>query len=907
MMSQSITIRQTPRRSQENVIRVPCRVLMSSQSASFSIAPVNGGLCLPRGLCHTVGSIEVAVGESLSADVDAVVLNRWSDGSIRWLHISFIADFSAEHCSSAPRDGERWRDLTVLIREDVADASTCPQERDQQRVSVRLHDDVAIAEFGGAGIAPGSGHAVRLRPVLRDENGVPLKLRLSAVETQSQGRERHVTVIHGRISSVDHVRIRLRLTIWPSLGLIEAAVTLHNRRRASHRGGLWDLGDAGSFLFRSLLLEVGSECDSDLQPSIRWKATADQSFRTEPCGGAVEIVQHSSGGRLWQSTNHVDASGSVPLQRRGYTVECSSGTLRGYRAEPVCSLVFPERILSVCIPEFWQQFPAAMTASRGVVWAGLFPEVTDGCFELQGGERKTKHVLIRQGCSDALFQLQQFALHPPRLSQPPEWYSDCQVFPWFRCLRRWEELGKEPQSKETLLRGDVARLARYLHEATSGDSSMESRRETIDEYGWRNFGDLPADHEQPYFKGGRTVVSHYNNQFDLIFGGILNLAATGDARWFDLFDPLARHVVDIDIYHTDEDRAQFNGGLFWHTDHFVDAGTSTHRTYTAMNSTADGSYGGGPSNEHNYTTGLLHYYFLTGNEDARDAVISLADWVIHLDDGRQTFLGILDNGPTGMASCTITPDFQGPGRGAGNSLNALLDAWLLTDDDRYRSMAETIIRRCVHPGQDLNSLQLADTEKRWSYTVFLTSLGRYLQVCLERGETGAMYAWSRAAFCTYGRWMANHEGRTLEHPEKLEIPSEAWAAQDFRKANVLRLAAQCEDDADSAALMRQKADEINDAAWQDLYSWGRQHLTARCLSILMTEGLRDVFHRTEPLTTLPQPETQPEFPAWQMFVPQKTRVKQLLRSPAQLIKATPQLLRPVQWWRSLQALKRRLC
>ena len=37
---------------------------------------------------------------------------------------------------------------------------------------------------------------------------------------------------------------------------------------------------------------------------------------------------------------------------------------------------------------------------------------------------------------------------------------------------------------------------------------------------------------------------------------------------------LARHVVDIDIYHTTNDKSAYNHGLFWHTEHYVDAGCS---------------------------------------------------------------------------------------------------------------------------------------------------------------------------------------------------------------------------------------------------------------------------------------------------------------------------------------------
>ena len=52
---------------------------------------------------------------------------------------------------------------------------------------------------------------------------------------------------------------------------------------------------------------------------------------------------------------------------------------------------------------------------------------------------------------------------------------------------------------------------------------------------------------------------------------------------------LANHVVDIDIYHTTRDKAAYCGGLFWFTDHYLDAATSTHRTYSHENAPDDGS------------------------------------------------------------------------------------------------------------------------------------------------------------------------------------------------------------------------------------------------------------------------------------------------------------------------------
>src|SRR5207249_3164960 len=106
----------------------------------------------------------------------------------------------------------------------------------------------------------------------------------------------------------------------------------------------------------------------------------------------------------------------------------------------------------------------------------------------------------------------------------------------------------------------------------------------------------------------------------------------------------------------------------------------------------------------------------------------LSDWVLRMDDGRLNFMGWLDAGPTGQASSTTEPNYHGPGRGAGFSVNAVLDGWLLTGRMGYLNKAEELIRRCIHPADDIAARDLLNTEKRWSYTVFLTSLARYLRL-----------------------------------------------------------------------------------------------------------------------------------------------------------------------------------
>lgn len=853
------------------------------------------GLCVPKGRLKNLSSGHIDGFTGLvNAQFD--VLNRWPDGSVRW----FLTSFLAPEVSSVSRS------LNIVAREESTAAETHnPVSASSGTITtVKFVTGEIWLHMRDLNGDPPAERTVRLQPRLGNVRGDELALQLDDIRTEVSGPVRQVFVVSLRVQALPSVTLQIRLTQWTTAGLLQVETRIRNTRRSAHKGGLWDLGDAGSFLFRSLELSLHSD---EVPASARtyWKVCRDSEVRSTM--SEVFVRQFGSGEKHWSSTNHLSADESHPVPTRGFEATCESGVLRGYQAEPMLLIEGDGSTLAVAVPEFWQQFPGSVAAAMGSLEVGLFPAFPGVTHELQGGEQKTRSFWISTQKKDAQVDHLDWAFDAPRLIQSPTSVRTTHAIPWFS----GEVLSSEPSPERT--RNSewssgtvVSRFANYLNSATSGRFSIDARRASIDEYGWRNFGDVPADHEQTHYSGSNTIVSHYNNQFDMIFGATLQLAATGDLKWFDLLDPLARHVMDIDIYHTNEDRAAFNGGLFWHTDHYVDARLSTHRTYSRSNQKPGQSYGGGPSCEHNYTTGLLHYYFLTGNVEARDSVLSLADWVIQMDDGRNTIFGLLDDGPTGAASATVFEDFHGPGRGAGNSINALLDAWLLTSSERYLVKLEELIRRCVHPHQNPDDLHLLDAEGHWSYTVFLNSLGRYLIAKRDAELFDANYAYARDVMKTYGRWMAAHERRTLDHPDALQYPTEAWAAQDFRKANVLRIAACCEDDDGQALAMRMKADQINDAAWRDFAAFGDASLTARCLSIVMTEGHREVFHSYCEPNPIPSCPACYETTPWSMFVPQKQRVKTLLKSPARLMHAVFRSMHAGRIQKALLALRRQL-
>ncbi len=820
---------------------------LRNHGASAVHVPVTTGVCLPPGTVFDARRLSVAAESGEPRPTQADVTARWSDGSVKWVLLSFVVP-------QLPAGSSDWAVGLALPR-------PAAQE---------LVQPISVTE-NGLQLTTAAGQVSIRFPLEMD--GLQLQPDFTSTGV-SAGPVRGVFEAHGVFRKAG-LRLLVRTTWWAETGRIRLDVALHNPRAARHRGGLWDLGDPASCEFDSFDVVIDG-------PASEFGGTLEGEPLQWANAGRLTVFQASSGGENWDSSNHWNRRGETPCPFCGYRASSPGGSTEGDRAEPVAVWRNAAGALGLAVPEFWQQFPGSMLVEPGRMQVGVFPGEWPDSFELQGGERKTRTLWLSSAAetSDVLPVLPQLTV-----SLCPEWVDTCGAMPWFSA---------SPGAADD-------RVEEFLRRGLAEGNSWAERREVIDEFGWRNFGDVHADHEQTYFDGEGAVVSHYNNQFDLIYGGVQHYLRSGTADWFDFLDQLARHVADIDIYHTNEDRAAYNGGLFWHTDHYVDARTATHRTYSRRNAANKPSYGGGLSCEHNYSTGLLHHYYLSGSAESRAAVIELAEWVLAMDDGRRTVFSLLDDGPTGLASSTVHPDYQGPGRGPGNSLNTLLDAWLLTHDSRYLAKADELVRRVVHPAQDLDELNLTDSEGHWSYTVFLTALARYGEMLIEADQLDEIYAFVRSTMQHYGRWMAEHEKPALSEPERLEYVTEAWAAQDFRKANVLRLCAAFEDDAAWVQRMRARADEIADRAWADLDAFERP-CNARTLSIVMTEGLRDAWHRTHPpQSPAPQPRWVGEFGGWTMFVPQRDRVLRGLRRPSALAGMLLRALNPVRWRRCIVA------
>jgi hypothetical protein len=813
-------------------------------------APLTWGLPMPRGTVHSTAAWALRDPDGRPLPLQTSVLSRWPDGSVRWVLLD-----SQVHTDASGAAG--FSVITAGGRGSIDTPSLAAQPSADGTIAV----DTGAARFLLSPNAPLGLASVRVKDgevIEPDACGVRLsiaqgscRIRWSAVTTEENGPLRTSVRMNGEARLHGRLIFQLiaRWHFFRGLPVARLRLTIRNPRPAKHPGGCWELGDAGSRLIEELAVVLRRSA-AWTPDRIEYSVDPDQPLAQ--AREQVTIYQESSGGHAWQSPNHVNRHGLVPHRLKGYQVTSDGQVTHGHRATPLVAVRGGDMQLAVSVPAFWENFPRTLTADGQGVTIGFFPPEYPDLHELQGGEQKTHEAWLAFGRDPVTEIPLDWCRSTLVAAAPPAWYAASGVVPYLT-----PEVGDRDTGYAALVRS-----------AIEGPERFTAKREHIDEFGWRHFGDIYADHEAVRHDGPDPFISHYNNQYDAIAGFACQFMRTTDSRWWTLCLALAAHVVDIDTYHTDGDKSAYNHGLFWHTVHYVEAGRATHRSYPRT----EGSNGGGPSAEHNYTTGLLLHHFLTGDPLTRDAALELAQFVIDMDDGRLSRFRYFDRGDTGLATASGGPLYHGPGRAGGNSLNALLDGHLLSGERRFLDKAEALIRRAVHPRQALEPLNLLDRESRWFYTTFLEALARYLDYKRTLGEIDAMSAYGRAALLHYARWMADHEYPYLERPEELEFPTETWAAQDMRKSDIFGWAALHASGAERERFVEQSARYFQYCT-TTLAAMPTRHLT-RPVVLLLTRGYPHMWlerhaHEVtaEPIALPYEGDDRPSPP----FVPQKVR------------------------------------
>ena len=494
-----------------------------------------------QGTLHDLAHCWINVAEGASEPSAMKATSQWPDGSVKWAVAKTVLE---------PESG-LYSDISVECAADSVhqdnDSTLQPLRVVQTSDQVTVCDGSIryVFEMAGPQLFPQvfSGdsqiwHEESIRLAVSSEDTSALECVKTSLTVEEKDAVSAMIIVRGQVAVSSSARLEVSLHYeilrgnWLRLG-----VRIHNPHRAQHPEFLWDLGDKGSIHFNELALCI-AKSDNE---SVRFRPEPQDDW-IEPDSVKTTLFQASSGGDNWDSPNHINASGDMCNRFKGYRVDADGAdTQQGLRASP---LVWVDSASGgnwgMKVPRYWQNFPKCLGFDDASITIGLFPEEHGSSYELQGGERKHHDIVFSfSDDSDSLEWVDQ----PRMLVVDKSAVADSQV------LRYAQNDGGDAYNN-------------IIAKSLCARTGIAAKREFIDEFGWRNFGDIYADHETLYHDSDDVFVSHYNNQYDPIYGFGRQYLLTGDTRWYELMVELSQHVLDIDIYRTEEDRAEYNYVLF---------------------------------------------------------------------------------------------------------------------------------------------------------------------------------------------------------------------------------------------------------------------------------------------------------------------------------------------------------
>jgi hypothetical protein len=520
--------------------------------------PTEAALPFARGALRTAPDASPSV-----EGADARVLERWPDGSIRWLLVDFPTTIPARgrlvrHLSVAPRVARR---PASGVRVDNVDGGIRAESPGKLTLTAPERGTV-LAEIAAVG-APAMSIPW---PTVRLAATVLQPPRVERVEVETSGGRRSVILVQAR--QAEGLRHEVRFTVVAGQPWVRVQYTLTH------------MGEAAYLHLSSFSL------------SLPWSATRGELGT----GGAVRRFDF------------------VPPQRRHLIVQRDprSAELDGAdlarRADGVARVRGGGRALSVAVPWFWEEYPKALAISPQGIDVDFAAAANDPLL-LGVGAAKTWELWIAvhpDTQAPPLLELGRAMTTPPRAIVNASRVAESGALPY--------ALAPEAPGAATFLATLGRAIDQYRARAMAerwddgppGSCDIRTEiRSHVGFYGAFNWGDWNF----PGFRDGTKGCDAWGNlEYDLPL--VLGLAylATGDPETWSLFENAARHYRDVDIIHhwpRHSDRVGLNHP------HKV-----RHFATDAANTVDLG---------HVWLDGLLLHYRLTGEERSRHAVLRMAD------------------------------------------------------------------------------------------------------------------------------------------------------------------------------------------------------------------------------------------------------------------------------------------
>jgi len=702
-------------------------IVENPNSTAWNGLPVTSGVPLLRGVVTDVSQLALEDGAGNPVPAQFIPIVEYTDGTPRWVLVDFQptvgATSSASYRIVAGTAAPHPTPLQIYEDGSSITVDTGAAVFVINKINFNLFDSVTV---GGIPVVSSSQDSGIVVTKASDSSMWRSYFGNATFSIEDAGPLHAVVKVVGDhrrfVGDSSHLlEYTCRIHFYAGQSFVRVFYTLENAKRAIHRGNFWDAGQGGYEDFRDASLQL----HTNLAGSIDYLAQGEQT--APPMSGTVQgptyLFQYSSGGDNWDHDHHMDRNyvryHQYPGAFRGWRLmRNGSQVAAGNRAIGWMAFDDGTRGIAVGMRHFWQNCPSAVEIDGADVYIRPFPKywTSDHGFEFEGGQHKTTECLLYFYADPAGVEEVMTGLNNPLFARcTPQHYADTYAF---------EYMGQYNPA-------DHPKLEQYCNAVVTPvfNRSVITQWERYDEYGWRDFGDLVADHEHGSFGSSwwsSNGISHYGNEYFASEGTIIQFARRGDLRYLESAVAQARHVFDIHQYHTTDVASEpaYAGGHFAHTTHGIPALRARHRVYPGegdwdflpeLDQTLfpgcpddiwDITYDSGGPGDPGHLNPAYYYYFLTGDRECRDAILTYADWAVR----RGPFTNVRN-------------------RSSGNVLICLLYAYQLTHDPVYMSHIMSTIAGNDYVGGSTG----------WSMSWHVDGLARFILWKRLNGEFDAAY------------------------------------------------------------------------------------------------------------------------------------------------------------------------
>jgi hypothetical protein len=529
--------------------------------------PVTAGIPFARGALASDQQLRLLDAASSEIPVQARVLHRWDDGSVKWVLLDFDTGTSGVTLEYGTRVRRKAAPSPLRVAETASDI-TVNTGRIAFTVSKRQFGLFNAVSLDGVEIIrqPAAFTLTAQDGTLYTNSAPP-----EEVVVEESGPVRAVIRVKGHHHAPDGRKLftyTVRIHAWAGRPFVRIQHTFGN-----------DNPSPDFTSFRSLALRIPLA-----GAAARW-AVGDSFTSSAP----IRLKQHTD-----------DA----------YTIEPDMA--RGKRAEGRAEWSDGRHTVTLAVRDFWQNYPKDLAVGADGFELGLCPPLRENEYDhargtmdehrlyyyLQGGLFKLRHGVTKThdfwlefgGAPAAIRAAQQVRM----AAAPPAWYASSRVF------------------GELSVSGPRALLDRYDLAFSGSLAGYMRDRERSREYGMLNFGDW----------WGERYINWGNSEYDTQHAFLMQFARSGVFAYFRRAEEMEWHNRDVDTVHDHADPRQ-EGAVYGHAiGHTGDYYTQRPTAGAPPGGFAEGSPRSFFSPDHTFVEGHFDYYFLTGDRRSFDTAIS---------------------------------------------------------------------------------------------------------------------------------------------------------------------------------------------------------------------------------------------------------------------------------------------